>query len=318
MTLMASDSGVVQQLRHEVVGQTFTLKTAVAGNTCLFTGSLDFPTSRLVDTEITEESGPRYFLRADRFMNIRHCSNPAGRIEMTLVSGNYIDSGMITHMYGSGSRVIVKLVEAKSDRIEIQLTPDGAFSGDDAYAKLKLMLGKGYESRSLEQIEIVLARVLILPRINSIQTERVRLRKGQDRIAQLEHELATERSAEVRVDKATRLIAQYQEQVGAQERLSAVAFEPVGVYTFTSRIAELKTIISEGQRQVAIGRIQRASERYASSTLLMKASCERIGNSPARSRTELNNAIAAVETAKQNIETFYKAQREMEALGQRV
>ncbi len=314
--LMASDAGVVEKLRQDVVGKTFTLATDVAGNTCLYTGNLNFPTSRLVDTEISEVSGPRYFLRADRFMNTRHCENPAGRIEVTLVSGDYIESGMITHMHGSGSSVIVKQVEAKSDRIELQLTTDGASSGDDSYAKLKLMLGKGYESQSLEQIEMVLARALILPRLDQIQAERESLEELKSSISSLERELAADRSAERRIDESTRLLAQYQEQASTQKRLNTVAFEPVSVDQSTSRIAELNAIISEGQRQVAIDRIQKASEIYASSTLLMKASCERINNSPARSSAELNDAVATVETAKQNMETFYKAQREMEVLGQ--
>ena len=137
----------------------------------------------------------------------------------------------------------------------------------------------------------------------------------QNSIARLERDLSTENNAEIRMDKATRLIGLYQEQAVAQEHLNRVAFEPVSVELVTSRITELKTIISEGQRQSQIDRIQKASQEYASATLLMRASCRRIDSSPARNRSELNNAVATVETAKQNMETFRRAQSGIETLG---
>jgi hypothetical protein len=316
LALEAGDPAVVQQLRRDVVGKTFVLATNVAGNTCLYTGTLDFPTSRLVDTEIARDGGPRYYLRADRFLNIRNCSNPVGRVPDTLASGQYIDSSMITRMYGSGSRVTVKRVEAKSDRIELQLTPEGASSGDNSYAKLKLMLGNNFESLGLEQIEMFLAHAVILPRINLIQEERTKLVEVRASITQLESELAADKSAETRVDEATQLLTQYQKEMSAEERLNSVAFEPVSVEQFTPRIAELNAIIAEGKRQAALDRIQRATDNYQSSTLLMKASCERISDSPAKSREELTKSIALVEAAQRSLETFHEAETQMVTLGQ--
>jgi len=142
--LCAGEPTVVQQLRNDLVGKTFTLSTDVAGYSCIYSASLDFPTNRLIDTEIDAQGTKRFFLRADRFMNVTHCPNPVGRIP-TMV-GDYIERRYISRMYNAGHRVAVKSIEAKPDRIEIQLVPEGASSGDDAYAKVKLMLGEGYKT----------------------------------------------------------------------------------------------------------------------------------------------------------------------------
>jgi len=313
-SMMAHDSGVMEQLRQDIVGKSYVLATTLAGNTCLFTGNLDFPTSRLVDTEIGEEGGIRYFLRADRFMNIRHCTGSAGRVEMTLATGNYIDSSLVTHMYFRGSRATVKSIDAKPDRIEIQLSPDGAHSGDDAYAKVKLMLGKGYESRRLEQIELVLANALVLPRIETIRAETARLDSVRSAISELERELTTERTAEGRVDKASQLVNQYQGLVSAEERLNKVAFQPVSVDSPASRIAELKSIVLEAQGQIADAQIRNTIDQYKASALLLKSSCGLLNAPPPTDRSELNKALATLDTARQKIERFERAQREMQKL----
>jgi hypothetical protein len=314
---MASGPSVVEQLRHDLVGKTFTLASDVAGDTCLSIEGLGAPTSRLVDTEITEDAESRFYLR-DTGFKFHICPYSAGTIgnaNFSGASGMYIGRNLITNMHSSGSLVVVKLVDAKPDRIEIQLTPNATPSGENAYMKLKLMLGKGYESRSLEQIEMVLSRALVLPRITSIQSARAELEHLDESVNQLERKLASEKDAQARVDDATRLLAQYEERADTQERLSRVAFEPVSVDHSTSRIAALNTIIAEGKRQAAIDREQRASEEYASSTGAMTTSCERIDDSPAINRTELETTVANVDAAKSAIERFAEAQKQMEALG---
>jgi hypothetical protein len=229
----------------------------------------------------------------------------------------YVGSDLISHMHSSGSRAIVKAVEAKPDRIEIRLEPDEA-SGDNPYMKLKLMLGKGYESRSLEQIEMVLARTLFLPRIASIQTERATLKELGSSIAELERELATATDAQVQVEEGTRLVTLYQERESAQERLSRVVFEPVSAEQVTSRITELKRTIAAGQRQAVRDKLDAASNQYSASAMKMKSDCDRLPRGTVQSRAELTLQINSVADGRGDINQFEIARKGMVGLGQAV
>ena len=111
--LMASGPSVVEQLRHDLVGKTFTLASDVAGDTCLSIEGLGAPTSRLVDTEITEDAESRFYLR-DTGFKFHICPYSAGTIgnaNFSGASGMYIGRNLITNMHSSGSLVVVKLAK---------------------------------------------------------------------------------------------------------------------------------------------------------------------------------------------------------------
>jgi hypothetical protein len=311
---LAGEPAVVQQLRNDIGGKSVTLATGVAGYSCIYSSNLSFPTRRLVDTEIDPQGGTRYLLRADRFMNVTNCPQPLGRTAS--MYGDYIPAKMVSRMYPAGSAATVKTIEAKPDRIEILLLPEGALAGDNAYAKLKLMLGKGYESLSLEQVETALAQGIRMTRIESIQQLRASLDNVNRSIANLERQLATERDPATRVIVAGSLLTGYQEQAGVVDRLNAVAFEPVPAGRGASRVAELNTIIAQEQRQVQAEKIQKASAKYSTAMLAMKQTCGRIGREPAGNLSELDHQDLVVQTAQTDLGHFVEARQEMMTLGQ--
>jgi hypothetical protein len=310
----AGDPAVVQQLRDDLVGKTVTLATDVAGYACVYSSSLSVPTRRLVDTEVTPDNGTRYFLRADRFMNVTQCSPPKGRISG--MGGDYIDTRMVSRMYPTGSTAVVKLIEAKSDRVEIQLAPAEASSGDDGYSKIKLMLGKGYESRSLEEVETMLARGIRMPRIESVVQLRASLQNINAAIADHERQLADEQNPTMRVSIAKTLLAEYQSKAEAEERYNAVAFDKVAVDHSPPRETELNTIITQGMQQIQAEKIQAASGKYSNALFAMKTSCSRISKAPASSLTELDSMSATTQAAQGDLNRFVEARQEMVALRQ--
>jgi hypothetical protein len=156
----------VDQLRQDLVGKSFTLATDIAGTTCMMTTPLAAADLRFVDTEIDEAADTRFYMR-DSGLKFRACDSPAGTVNN--LQGTYVTQNMISQMFPKGSVAIVKSVVTKPDRIEIQLVPDKAFLHDSDVMKIKLMLGKGYESHSLEQVEAVLSRALVLQPLASPQ-----------------------------------------------------------------------------------------------------------------------------------------------------
>jgi hypothetical protein len=155
---------VGEQLRQDLVGKSFTLATDIAGTTCMMTIPLKAADLRFVDTEIEESGDPRFYMR-DSGLMYRACDTPAGTVDN--LQGMYVSQNAISQMFARGSAAIVKSVVTKGDRIEIQLVPDKAFLHESDVMKIKLMLGKGYESRSLEQVETVLSRALVFPPLAS-------------------------------------------------------------------------------------------------------------------------------------------------------
>lgn len=310
------DPDVVQQLRSDLLGKNVTLATDVAGYSCVYSATLDFPTRRLVDTEVNPDGETRYYLRAQRFMNVTQCPSPRGR--MASMEGDYIDTRMISSMYAAGSSAVVKSIEAKPDRIEIQLQPEGAAAGDEAYAKIKLMLGKGYESRGVEKIETALAKGIRMPRIESIQESRSALDQVNQSIESMEQRLAASGDVETKISLAKALLESYGTQTEAEQRLNAVAFEKVPAQQNFARVAQLNKIINDGEQQIQAEKVARASAKYSSAALAARQACEAIPSTPARSLAELERTSGVIRNAHVALSQLAGAKQEMLALGQTI
>lgn len=317
-TLLASDPPVVQALRQDLVGKRFSLKLSVAGNTCLYDPALRASTSRLVDTELSEYGGVRYFLRADRFMNIKRCEPSLGAVQDTTLSGIYIDSRHIGTMHPPGEVMVVKLVEAKPDRVEVQLTPDGIFSGDMSYAKIKLVLGKGYENSTIEQIERVLARALYIPRLDSIAADEARVTAIRTEINHLQEELAQPLAAKDRLGMANHLIELYQQEPDLIRQLNTVAFSQMGIPDNSERMATAEKVAADAGHQIERERIDAARTHYSSALAAMTGACAQVHDTPVTNQAGLNAQIDAVSSARLAASKFDDARKELLSLAQPV
>jgi hypothetical protein len=313
---LAGDPPVVEQLRRDLVGKSFALRVQIAGSTCLQDQGLSFSTSRLVDTEIDDYT-VRYYLRTDRFMNVRRCSPSAGIVPSTMLGGMYLAGRQVLNMHPERSNMSIKQIDAKPDRIELQLTAVGQ-SGDQAYGKIKLMLGKGNESQSLEQLEMSLARVLEVPRIRDLVQARTTYDSIESEIRTLEVSLATELATRQKVLNATRLLTLYDQEAGAVSRLNQIAFSPVQVPGTSVKVEQTKRALAGFQQQAEREKIDTALNQYATATTQMKTDCERFPKGNVNTRSELNAQISAVDTARQDLNKFESARRELVNLGQAV
>jgi hypothetical protein len=312
--LVGAESAVIQQLRNDLIQKTFALRIDVAGNTCLYDQSISRPTSRHVDTEIDEEGGVQYYLRADR-LNIHWCENSLGNPGDTLLTGLHIPPDLISTMHHPGEVVTVKQVDPKGDRIEIQLIASG--SGDESYAKLKLMLGKGYDARTIEQIETALAHALTLPRIQGIESAKMQLSTIRNDIQHLEGDLRSQK-ADLRLAAATQLPRLYDDESNAFKAVNQIAFTTISQSQHTYSIAALKQIREAAAVQVQHGEVEAAAQAYSTSKSSMNSACHDLPNSPATTRAELNWQTNLVKSVTGKLAAFYAARAALLTLGQSV
>lgn len=315
LTAFAGERPVVEQLRQDLVGKSFSLRIKVAGSTCVQEPGLPFAETSLVDTEVGDYV--RYYARANRLLSIRRCSNPAVFAPPDTLVGMYLDAGRIDNMHPENSTMEIRRVEAKPDRIEFLLSVTGQ-SGDQAYGKIKLMLDKGYESQSLEQLEMSLGRVIELPRIRDIEQNRNAYDAIENEISATEASLSTELTARQKVVNTTKLLTLYNQESGAVARLNRVAFTSVQVPDTSAKIEEARQSLSGFERQVGRENINAAQNQYTAAADKIKADCERLPMSVVKTRAEQNSQISAFNTARRDLRRFESTRREVLNLSQSV
>lgn len=293
----ASEPSVVQQLRQDLAGKEFELRIPVAGTACFQTPGLSFATTRLVDTEIG--TSVQYYMRVDRFMNIRECTGPAGFVED--YQGRYLGVSQIQYMHHPGTTMTVRQIEAKEDRIELQLKDDQV-KGNATYGKLKLMLGTQYSSMSLEEIERFLNSAIILPRIDAIVSTRQRYDAISGEIDQLESRLSlTNISAGQKVENVTRLLKLYEDRSDAVRRLNQVAFAPMPAPDTAALVAKGSKMLAEFKQGAAAEELSSAIRENETAFRRTKGLCDLLPSREVNTRFELEAQQAAAASTKRSL-----------------
>jgi len=179
--------------------------------------------TRAVDTELSPSGEVRYYARA------------------LLVRGFHIKPESISLTLPAGSRVLVKKVEFMGDRIELQ------FSGTrgNEYAKLKLMLGKGYEQRlDFNGVVRVIARALRIERLERQQALESEFEALKERMATAEANMRsfateTDRRLEAMED-LRRTLEQLKQNRSAYASLTGQSLD---TSEYSARVAELDRAI---------------------------------------------------------------------------
>lgn len=114
---------------------------------------------RLVDTEYFPDGSVKYYV----------CRGFAGSVRVTdlLVKGYYASPASVA-IHPPGTQLWVTKVEMKDDRIELTLSRNPAQTTARDYAKLKVMLGRGYQSSDYEKVVGVIARALKVDRFERL------------------------------------------------------------------------------------------------------------------------------------------------------
>lgn len=320
VTLFAAEPAVVQQLRGDLMGKQFQLQIDVAGSTCLYDPALSRPTSRLVDTELMEDGSVRYFLRADRFMNIRQCARSMGSVGDTTFGGTYVEPRFVAVMHRAGEQVTVNKVEGKNDRVEIQITAGNWGAGDEAYGKIKLMTDGAHPGWTLQEMEQAVSRALYLPRIHDIESATSALQSIQGSIATAEHQLGTSKDAEVLAPTAVALATLYNDETTALGRVNQVAFTPLPPAKHPYTLEELRKIQLQAEGQLEQQRRDSIAKAYAEAAMAMKSAC---GQLPApddavTTREQLARQIRAADKLNRKLSTFNSARSQMLSNGQSI
>ena len=158
----AKPSSLLTNLNSEFLGQSFPVKHRVGRYVAFTTSSGE--QYRLVDTEVDLNGNSKYLARS------------GGGGVITLGPSQHIPENQMTASFDPGTRLWVWKIEMKDDRIEFWLSNSETTHTVATYAKLKFMLGKGYESWDYGRIEGVIA--------NSLRIERL------ERLAQLRSDYA--------------------------------------------------------------------------------------------------------------------------------
>lgn len=166
------ESPLLTQLGAEFQGKEFTTKIALGSTTrhlyALYGGQET--ATHFIDTELYPNGSIRYLVRGIRVMR------PGA-------GGFYVPLNQVDSTLAVGTVVRVTKLEMKEDRIELFLK---GVPGD-AYAKLKVILGKGFEgSYNLEAVLGIVSRALRLERFERLQTLKAEYPQLKEKLATAE------------------------------------------------------------------------------------------------------------------------------------
>ena len=138
------------KLKSEFVGRSYRTKILLGSFWNYCDSSVQRNCTRLIDTEFNSDGSTKYLARR-------------GCLEITismLPSASYVGPDVITGVQQPGTTVWVRKVELKDDRIEFFLSSQPNSNATATYAKIKFMLGRGYQDWEYKTIVGVVARAL--------------------------------------------------------------------------------------------------------------------------------------------------------------
>jgi len=137
------------RLESEFLGKSFETKIRLGSYVRLASDCF-----RLIDTEYSTGGTVRYQAR-------RGCYLQTGKLGREPFAPNfYVDSGKITKAVSPGAKVSVGKIDLMDDRVELWLAADLRGHPVDSYAKIKFMVGKGYQGWDYEKLVDVIAQAL--------------------------------------------------------------------------------------------------------------------------------------------------------------
>jgi hypothetical protein len=195
--------------------------------------------NQLVDTELSPGGIVRYYARFG-------CC-PA-------VAGTYIREDAITSKLPVGSRVGVKKIDFMNDRIELQL----AGSANNAYAKLKVMLGKGYEQRTdFNAILRLISMALRIERLEEQQRLQSEFEAFKGRVAADEADVQRYASdPDKRVEAMQDLKHVLEQLIENRSAYGHLIGESIDTTQYSSQVAELDKAITELKDSISKQRIE--------------------------------------------------------------
>jgi hypothetical protein len=187
-------SGLQSRLESEFLGKPFPTKVRLGAYLRYYHSGLGGDCTRLIDTEVSPDGSVAYQARR-------------GCLEGDFLAANfYVRPDAMTGTHPIGTQVWIWKIELKDDRVEfwLQSTPNSNLVKD--YAKLKFMLGKGYQRWDYDTILDQIARALKVESYERALALKAEFAELSAQLAEAERNYqAQSASASARLASATRL-----------------------------------------------------------------------------------------------------------------
>ena len=265
-TLIAVDNAQLKtRLEQELLGRTFQIKIILGSSRSFRHSETGTTVTQAVDTELEPDGSVRYYAR------VGCCP---------LTAGSYVGREAITLALNIPSQVRVTRLSFLNDRIEIMLA--GVQAGE--YAKLKLMLGRGYERRwDADELLRLVARALRIEKIEQEEKLEAEFRSLQENIQAAENVSRALVNEPHRRLEALGQLRGYLEAI-RKNRLAYAALtgRQVDISAYGSRLNSLEPEIAAAKESIVKREEEARRERIASLTRQVEAVKEEIAAIRAR------------------------------------
>jgi len=137
-------------LNSEFMGNPFETKIPLGSYWVYFDTNFQTNCTRLIDTEFEPDGSTRYLARYGCLEGL----------SFTGPSASYVGLDVITLVQKPGTRVWVRKIDLKDNRIEFELRIDPNSNSAASYAKIKFMFGKDYQDKDYNALRMVIAHAL--------------------------------------------------------------------------------------------------------------------------------------------------------------
>ncbi len=146
----------------ELQDHSFKTKIVIGSTVVVYAPQYGRNMPRFVDTELSPDGTLKYYVRHG------YADGANNRFQLS-VDGAYINPNEITEAYSVGRSVYVSRIDLKDDRIELWLNGSLPSRNDPTnYGKLKLMLGKGYQSWEYDKFIEALSKGFRIERVERV------------------------------------------------------------------------------------------------------------------------------------------------------
>jgi hypothetical protein len=233
------------RLESEFLGKPFVTKILLGAYVRYYYSEVQRDCTRLIDTELSPGGSPEYLVR-------RGCQE----FLYPVPPNAYVRPDAMTGAHQVGSQVWVWKIELKDDRIEFWLrsAPNSNLVKD--YAKLKLMLGKGYRSWNYDAILDQIAQALRVEsheRALALRAEFDHL-SGQLVTAEQDYE-AQGSTTSARLAAAARLADLLRRLAANRSQFTALGRDEGDPEEYLPRLREVEAAIQELEQQARQQRV---------------------------------------------------------------
>jgi hypothetical protein len=290
-------SPLLTNLNSEFLGKSFQTKLKVGSNATGLTDSSN-EQRHLIDTEVDINGDVKYLARG-LWPTLR------------------ISQDRVTALFAPGTPLWVWKIELKDDRIEFSLSSSETTHTVATYAKLKFMLGKGYESWDYGRIEGVIAnslRIEHLEKLAQLKADYTDLTR-QLEAAKLTDSSVSAKDLDGQISSKQHLQVLYEKLVANRLEIASMGQSDTESATFRKEADAIRIDVAQLQEQ---RKSQRRAELAANATAVRQRYVslkQRISTTPSNNKLQLQHRQDDIAAAKKILGDLKSNYTQQQALG---